>query len=201
MAIVDDFFTASQFRQPFQAPTPEVERRGTPIPRALYHFSLFEATQAKPLNDQHHLQIAGVFPDNYGYRFAQFSVVYVSDTAHDWHARGHLTFTNGTPGLPPGSTGIGQQMGTAIFLEDTYELAAATAATEAWQSRIISYDNPRLMIFNPSEAIPSWKFQAENLNTAAEAAGEVRLQISFWEYDLSQAVQFAPNMPAPFTTQ
>ncbi len=192
MAIVDTIPTLVQTRQPIERP-PQSQTMWSLIPRAFVHFRLEGATlDAKPVNDDQHLRISGVLAAGFAYQFIQIGCTIAQDVAKSWGSRPIMRIVNWTPGAAAG-------LHLPFFFEDADEFADASAATEVVVLRAPAMDwsAGKQIIFNPQGGAISFSFLATNESDPAGAAGTIDFLASFFEFDLTQAMRFGLQTPAP----
>ncbi len=192
-AITDVTFNVTPIRTPFERPPDEMTLWSN-IPRGLVHFPVIGGTlTAKAINDDEHLRISGALPANFAYQFAQIAFTLTQDVAASWNARPTIRCVNWTPNVSATTQHL------VYVLEDAFEFADASAVDAITVLRGLgeegSHPFGRQMIFSVGGALPSFSFLAVNETDPAGAAGTVDFFMSFFEFDLTQAVRFGLNTP------
>ncbi len=191
MALVTQTITPTSTFTPFEGMS-EAQRLTNAVPRGLVRFETRVATAVKPVNDDLLLEITGSLPPNFAYVVSTLSYVIQIDTAADFDNFARLRIFNGLPNAVPGNEQI------ALF--NFSKLLSGVGTAE----RVLTYGEGSLREWFPN---PIWRtagaagisftLRITNGNNAVMAAGTQFFNMSFYQYDLTQAVRFPLNSPIP----
>lgn len=191
MAVVSSVFTPTRSYSPFEG-MGEAQRLVTAVPRGMIRFNLAQTLPAKPVNDSQNMQVTASLPAGFAYVFSYCTFEIQVDTASDWDSVCRVTMFNGMPGGPSGT-----------FSRTVANMNSSPNTVAADPSRIMDYSlgNLAWAFHTPTVGqgggASTFLINYENSAAAVQAAGTVRYNSGFYQYELNQAVRFPLNFPLP----
>ncbi len=192
MAQVDQAITPTRTYSPFEGMS-EAQRLVTAVPRGMIRFSDTTALAAKPVNDNIRITWTCSLPLGFAYVVSSLHIEIAVDTAADYDKNARFRIFNGVPNAPLGNTASHLVklvlVGTDAF-SDPFLIGTADAG-----SIRDSYPSP---LVHPARAAGmSAILQVINGSDTVQAAGTTEFHLSFYQYELNQAVRFPLNFPLP----
>ncbi len=193
MALVTQDVTPTRSYTPFEGMS-ERQRLSNSVPRGLLRFFSNEAVDAKPVNDDIRLSITGSLPPNFAYVISALSFIIEVDTATDWTSFCRFRIFNGIPNGPPSNEQVARfnfsfnSMGVAI-MPNSRILEFSAGSLREWF--------PQPIVRSAGAAGLSFTLLAGNGANAVQAAGAMFFNLSFYQYELNQAVRYPLNAPIP----
>lgn len=192
MAVVTQGVTPSRTYSPFEGMS-ESQRIVTSVPRGLVRFHASEALDAKPINDILNLTITCSLPDNFAYVISHLSFEIAVNKATDFNATCRFRIFNGLPNVAIGNNQA------AVFNMSNYDDGAVTDGR-----RILDFSLGGVRDWYPTPIVKtqgaighSGILQYTDDVATAAAAGTLEFSLSFYQYDLTQAVRYPLNFPFP----
>jgi len=139
----------------------------------------------KPVNDTILLTISLTLPSGFAYVLNEFHVNIQVDTASDWHGEGQWRLSQ----TSPANLGFDYRFPIPFILTSQNGVDLAGRGTRVDPATVT-----RTPII-PLQGGATQSVHFVNLAAAVQAAGTVDSVISFWEYDLNQAVYFPIHAP------
>lgn len=193
MALVTQNITPISRYSPFEGMS-EAQRLYSSSPRGLLRFFSSEAIDAKPVNDDLLVIITGSLPQGFAYVVSAMSWQITVGTASDWHPEVFFRIFNG---IPNGEVPNEQ---VSIFNLDVMAPSTAIVAN----SLILEYTKGALREWYPQPLVQtqgalgmSFTIRAFNAANTVQSAGTQFFNLSFYQYELNQAVRFPLNSPFP----
>lgn len=171
---------------------PEAQRLVSAVPRGLVRFTTADALAAKPVNDSIDLTLSCSLPPGFAYVLSALAFEIIVDTATDWDPLCRFFIFSGIPNIP-----------VASRQSSAYDMKTVDGVVGADVNRILSfnegnvrdwYPNP---IFRTDSAAISAQLQYHNSAAAVGAAGLINFHLSFYQYEINQALRYPLNFPLP----
>jgi len=179
-ALVSDTKSTTERYTPYQRP-PQSLTITSAIPRGLRSFLVRgSATDAKPITDDYLLSISWTLPGGFAYLMNELHCNLQVDTASDFTAFAHVRMSNTSKANAdfdyriPIDFPLFSQNGSTLGVRGTQVPSGVLTRTP-----II-----------PPGGVSTASFSVTNLAAPAQVAGNVDFVVSFWEFDLEQAVYF-----------
>lgn len=193
MALVTQNITPVSRYSPFEGMS-EQQRLYNSVPRGLLRFFTTEAIDAKPVNDDLLVNITGSLPQGFAYVVSAISWQLTVTTAADFFATVFFRLFNAIPnGEVPN-----EQVANFNF-QDASPSAAIVPA-----NRILDFERgslrewfPQPLVQTQGAAGMSFTARAFNPSNTVQPAGTQFFNLSFYQYELNQAVRFPLNSPFP----
>ncbi len=183
MATITDVFVSTNSRTVLTKP-PDSVRQFSPWPRAIVNATVFNgAVSAKPVNDLLEMQIRVDLDPKFAYRFFDFDINLIQDTAFDWETNAFIEVVDGVRSVAAGNA--------RRHRVQLLEITDSVATGQMWVSNGAAFTGPRYIIQATEGNAIFFNFFAVNLNVAVGAAGSLNSLFRFWEYEIEQAEWFA----------
>ncbi len=192
MAVVTQGISPTRSYSPFEGLS-ERRRLQTAVPRGLIRFHSSEALDAKPVNDSIDLTFTCSLPSGFAYMVSALAFEIAVDTASDWDAVARFRIFNGLPNVAPGNTQV-----------SSFEMASNPTTVAGDPQRVLTFGGGTLRNWYPNPVVKSTGaaghsgiLQYHNSAAAVGAAGTISFNLSFYQYELNQAIRYPLNFPLP----